>query len=108
MMETRMQGSDVFDRTDRPSKSLGEQARSLREDVQDAASRTGEKVADTVQAQASKIGDKARNVAADAERKIENVVDEQRASGASYLHHVANLVHQAADVFDREVPQASQ
>jgi hypothetical protein len=103
-----MQGSDVFDRNDPPAQSFGEQAQSLREDVQEAASRTGERVTDTLQEQASKIGDKARNIAADAERKIENVVDEQRASGASYLHHVADLVHQAADVFDREVPQASQ
>jgi hypothetical protein len=103
-----MQGSDVFERTERPAQSLGEQAQTLREEVQDTASRTGEKMTDKIQEQASRISDKARDVAADAEQKIANVVDEQRASGASYLHHVAGLVHQAADVFDREVPQASQ
>jgi hypothetical protein len=103
-----MQNSDVYQRTEGSSQSLGEQAQSLRQDVKGAASQAREQVTDTLQQQASKIGDKARNVAAGAERKIENVVDEQRASGASYLHHVAGLVHRAADVFDREVPQASQ
>ena len=103
-----MQDSEAFDRTNRPPQSLGGQAQSLRQDVKDAASQTGEKVTDTLQEQASTISAKARNVAADAERKIANVVDEQRASGASYLNHVASLVHRAADVFDREVPQASQ
>jgi hypothetical protein len=107
-METKMQGSDVFDRNQGSSQSLGEQARSLRQDVKDAASQAEEKVTDTLHEQAASIGEKARNVAADAEKKIVDVVDEQRASGASYLHHVAGLVHQAADVFDREVPQASQ
>ena len=38
---------------------------------------------DTLREQASTISAKARDVAADAERKIANVVDEQRASGAS-------------------------
>lgn len=107
-METKMQASDVFDRNQGSSQSLGEQARTLRQDVGDAATQAGEKLTDTLHGQAATIGDKARHIAADAERKIGDVVDEQRASGASYLHHVAGLVHQAADVFDREVPQASQ
>lgn len=108
MMETRMQKSDVYGRNEDSAQSLGQQARDFRQDAEDAASRAKDNVTDTIQEQVSKIGDRARDVAADAERKIGDAVDQQRASGASYLHHVADLVHQAADVFDREVPQASQ
>lgn len=89
------------------SPSLGEQAQSLREDVRAAATEMGDNVTSGLQEQVTKIGDKAKGVAADAGRKIGTALDQQRASGANYLGNVANLVHQAADVFEREAPQAS-
>ncbi|QIG49224.1 hypothetical protein G5V57_16770 [Nordella sp. HKS 07] len=103
-----MQDSDVFKENNGSSPSLDEQARSLGREAAAAGSQAREKVTSTIQEQAAKISDKAKNVAADTGAKIENLIDEQRASGASYLQNVADLVHQAADVFDKEIPQASQ
>ncbi|QIG50394.1 hypothetical protein G5V57_23275 [Nordella sp. HKS 07] len=103
-----MQDRDEFERSDGSSQSLDEQARSLGRDAKAASSQAREKVTSTVKEQAAKIGDKAKSVATDTGMKIENLIDEQRASGASYLQNVADLVHQAADVFDKEIPQASR
>jgi hypothetical protein len=93
---------------DEMSQSAGDQAPSLGQEVKAAASEAGEKVTDTVREQAAKVGDRARSVAADTGKKIENALNEQRASGADYLQNVAGLVHQAADIFDTQVPQASR
>jgi hypothetical protein len=103
-----MQDSDANYESIDPPQSLGDQAQSLGQDAKAAASETKEKLTSTLQEQASKIGAKATKVASDTGRKIETLVDDQRASGASYLQNMADLVHQAADVFDREIPQASQ
>jgi hypothetical protein len=89
------------------SQTAGEEPRSLGQEARAAASQAGEKVTSTIQEKAAKVADKARTVAADAGNKIGHALNAQRASGADYLHNVAGLVHQAADVFDREVPQAS-
>jgi hypothetical protein len=101
-----MQGSDRARRGDKSTQtadfqSLGQEARAV-------ASQAGEQVTSTVREQAAKVADKARTVASDAGSKIGRALDEQRASGADYIHNVAGLVHQAADVFDQEVPQASR
>jgi hypothetical protein len=107
-METKMQGFESVEGVEGLSETAEEQAQWLGQEVKTAASEAGEKVTSTVREQAAKVGDKARSVAADAGRKIENALNEQRTSGADYLQNVAGLVHQAAEVFDREVPQASR
>jgi hypothetical protein len=107
-MEMNMQGFERAANGGGLSQNAGEQAQSLGQEVRAAASEAGEKVTSTVREQAAKVGDRARSVAADAGKKIENALNEHRASGADYLQNVASLVHQAADVFDREVPQASR
>lgn len=100
-----MQG---FERGDGPSQDTGNEAQSLADEMKSAASEARDKATSTVRDQAAKVADKAKTVAADTGRKIENVLNEQRGTGADYLQNIAGLVHQAADVFDREVPQASR
>ncbi|WP_119271480.1 hypothetical protein [Taklimakanibacter deserti] len=73
-----------------------------------AASESAEKVTSAVREQAAKVGEKAKTIAGDTGKKIEKALNEQRATGADYLQSMAGLVHQAADVFEREVPQASR
>ena len=94
--------------TDGLSQRAGDEARTLGEDMKEAASDAQDKVTSTVREQASKIGEKAKTVASDTGRKIESALNEQRATGADYLQNMAGLVHQTADVFEREVPQASR
>jgi uncharacterized protein YoxC len=107
-MEIRMQSFEGAESRIGSSPGVSAQAQALGEDVKATASKMGEKVTSTLEEQAAKLGDKAKSVAADAGRKIEHAMDGQRATGADYLQNVAGLVHQAADVFDREVPQASR
>jgi hypothetical protein len=71
-------------------------------------SEMGDKLKRTFGDQAANVGDKAKTVASDAGQKIETAWQNQRASGASYLENVAGLVHQAAEVFDQEAPQAAR
>jgi hypothetical protein len=104
-METKMQG---FERDDGLSQTDQDEAQSLSDEMKTAASEAGESVTNAVREQAAKVGEKAKTVAADTGKKIENVLNEQRATGADYLQNMAGLVHQAADVFEREVPQASR
>jgi hypothetical protein len=106
-MERKMQRFERPQGGDGLSQAAGEQAQSFGQEARAAAAQAGEQVTSTVQEQAAKVADKARMVAADAGNKIQRAVNDQRASGADYLRNVAGLVHQAADVFDREVPQAS-
>ena len=95
-----------FEKDSQP-EGVGE-AQSLGEEIKTAALQAGEQVTSTVRAQAAKIGEKAKSVAADTGEKIESALNEQRASGADFLQNMASLVHQAADVFGSEVPQASR
>ena len=90
------------------SQGIHDEFQSLGDEMKTAASEAGEKVTGTVREQAAKVKDKAKTVAADTGKKIENALNEQRATGADYLQNMAGLVHQAADVFDREIPQASR
>ena len=90
------------------SPRAGDEIRTLGMDMKEAASDAQDKVTSTVREQAAKIGEKAKTVASDAGRKIEGALNDQRATGADYLQNMAGLVHQTADVFEREVPQASR
>jgi hypothetical protein len=103
-----MQGFESAQDADGLSQTAGDKPQSLGQEARTAASEAGEKVTSTVREQAAKVGDRARSVAADTGKKIENALNEQRASGADYLQNIAGLVHQAAGVFDSEVPQASR
>ena len=99
-----MQGFETGDLSQRP----GDEIQSFGDDMKEAASAAQEKVTDTVREQAAKVGDKAKTFASDTGRKIESALDAQRGTGADYLQNMAGLVHQTADVFEREVPQASR
>ena len=90
------------------SPRAGDEIRTLGMDMKEAASDAQDKVTSSVREQAAKIGEKAKTVASDAGRKIEGALNDQRATGADYLQNMAGLVHQTADVFEREVPQASR
>lgn len=97
-----------FEQDDGLSAQQGDGVPPLGEDLKDAAAQAQETVTGTAREQAEKIGQKAKSIGADAGRKIESALNNQRASGAEYLANVADLVHQAADVFDREIPPASR
>ena len=86
---------------DKPAQSLGQEAKT-------AMSEAADRVKNTVQDEAAKIGDRTRELASETGRKLQDKLQQQRTSGADYLVNVAGLVHQAADVFDTEAPQASR
>jgi len=103
-----MQDSEFLRNTNAAYEGVGEQAQSLGQEAKAAVSEAADTVKNTVQDEAAKFGDKAREFASETGRKLQDKLQDQRSSGADYLMNVAGLVHQAADVFDTEAPQASQ
>jgi NAD(P)-dependent dehydrogenase (short-subunit alcohol dehydrogenase family) len=103
-----MEDSEFLRNENSAYKGVDERAQSLGQEAKAAISEAADTVKSTVQNEAAKIGDKAREFASETGRKLQDKLQEQRTSGADYLLNVAGLVHQAADVFDTEAPQASQ
>jgi NAD(P)-dependent dehydrogenase (short-subunit alcohol dehydrogenase family) len=103
-----MQDSEFSRDQNSPYEGVDQRAQSLGQEAKAAVSQAADTVKNTVQDEAAKIGDTAREFASETGRKLQDKLQEQRASGADYLLNVAGLVHQAADVFDTQAPSASQ
>ena len=89
-------------------EGVASQAKALGRDLKNKASELTDSVTRTAKDQMSELGTAAKGLAADAQSKVQQTVNEQKSAGADYIGNIAQAIHRAAGEFEGDVPQAAQ
>jgi hypothetical protein len=89
-------------------EGVASQAKALGRDLKNKASELTDSVTRTAKDQMAELGTAAKGLAADAQGKVQQAVNEQKSAGADYIGNIAQAIHRAAGEFEGDVPQAAQ